>query len=468
MSKPLRLELDRSAKTPLAEQIRKGIGAAIESGVLAPGARLPSWQDLAAQLGVARGTVRSAYARLSSAQLIVASRATGTRVANRPSAAVRQEKAPDPGSFMEMYQELTAGPAVFQMGVPAQDIFPAKLFSRMRTKAVRAEMSAPALYPDPRGELELRREIAAYLALARGITCTPSQIIITGGFSSGLGLALGALSLGRKKVWMEDPGFPFTRHGLELAGLSIEPIPVDAEGIDVGYGFKHAPDAALAVVTPGQQAPLGFTLSLARRSRLLDWAAQQRAWVIEDDYLSELQLKGRATPALASLDRAGRVIHIGSFSKTLTPALRLGFVVAPPALAPRFAEIAACLSPAPGPSLQLATAEFMRDGHYIRHLRRTKRVYAAQADALLKCLRSRCKNVAIAGLAAVLQLPKEASDVAIAREAAAFGLAPTPLSLWYASAASARSGLLLGIATSPQKRIDKYCEQLFAVIDRLT
>lgn len=466
MIKPLQLKLDRSAKTPLAEQIRKGIEAAIESRVLGPGARLPSWQDLAAQLGVARGTVRSAYERLSAAQLIVASRATGTRVADRPSIAVAQEETYDPGSFMEMYREFMAGPAVFQMGVPAQDIFPAKLFSRLRVQAVRAEMSAPALYPDPRGELDLRREIAAYLALARGIECAPSQIIITGGFTSGLGLVLRALGLDGKKAWVEDPGFPFTRRGLELAGLSLAPIPVDAEGLDVGHGLKHAPDAALAVVTPGQQAPLGVTLSLARRARLLDWAVQQRAWVIEDDYLSELQLKGRATPALASLDRAGRVIHIGSFSKTLTPALRLGFVVAPSALAPRLAEVAACLAPAPGPALQLATAEFMREGHYIRHLRRTKRTYAAQGEALLKCLRSHGKNATIAGLAAILQLPDGVSDVSIVREAAAFGLAPAPLSLWYASAASARSGLLLGVATSPQKKIKASCERLFGLVDR--
>ena len=149
MTKPLNLQLDRSAKTPLTEQIRKGITAAIESGVLAPGARLPSWLDLAAQLGVARGTVRSAYEKLSAAQLIVASRATGTHVADRPSIAVRQEEAPDPGSFMEMYQELTAGPAIFQMGVPAQEAIPAKLFARIRSSAVRAELSAPAALSGP-------------------------------------------------------------------------------------------------------------------------------------------------------------------------------------------------------------------------------------------------------------------------------------------------------------------------------
>jgi GntR family transcriptional regulator/MocR family aminotransferase len=321
MTKPLRLELDRTAKTPLAEQIRKGIGAAIESGVLAPGARLPSWQDLAAQLGVARGTVRSAYEKLSSAQLIVASRATGTHVVDRPTFAVRLEEAPDSGSFMEMYLELTAGPAIFQMGVPAHETFPAKLFARIRAHAVRAEMSAPAMYPDPRGEPELRREIAAYLALARGIECAPSQIIVTAGFSGGLGLALRVLGLEQKKVWMEDPGFPFTRHGLELAGLSIEPIPVDADGIDVGYGLKHAPDAALAVVTPGQQAPLGATLSLARRSRLLEWAAQESAWVIEERASAEGT--GYACARLARSCRAGHSHRLFQQDLDPCPAARL-------------------------------------------------------------------------------------------------------------------------------------------------
>jgi GntR family transcriptional regulator / MocR family aminotransferase len=274
-------------------------------------------------------------------------------------------------------------------------------------------------------------------------------------------------SLEGRKVWMEDPGFPFTRRGLEFARLSFAPIAVDGEGIDVEYGLRHAPDAALAVVTPGQHAPLGSTLSLARRLRLLDWAAQERS-VIEDDYLSELQLEGRAAPALASIDRNGRVIHIGSYSKTITPALRLGFLVAPLPLASRFAEVAACLAPAPGPSVQLATAEFMREGHYMRHLRRTKRLYAAQRDALLKCLRPRDKDSVVGGLAVVLRLPDGAPDVSIAKEALMFGLAPSPLSLWYASGISAQSGLLLGIATAPQKHLAASCDRLYAIMDRCT
>jgi GntR family transcriptional regulator / MocR family aminotransferase len=469
MAKQFTLKIDRSAKTPLTEQIRKGIGVAIESGVLAPGVRLPSWQDLAAQLGVARGTVRTAYEKLSAAQLIVASRATGTHVAERPRAIVRKEQPPDPGSFMEMYQEMTRGPAIFQMGVPAAAIFPATLFARIRAHAVRAEAGAAPIYPDPRGEPALRREIAAYLAVARGIECSPSQVIITGGYSSGLGLAFRVLGLEGQKAWTEDPGFPFARRGLELAKLCLAPIPVDESGIDVDYGLRHFPNAKLVVVTPGQQAPLGVTLSLERRLRLLDWATQESAWVIEDDYLSELQLEGRAAPALASLDREERVIHIGTFSKTISPALRLGFLVAPLSLMSRFAEVSACLSPPPGPSVQLATAEFMREGHYLRHLRRAKRAYSAQRDALLKCLNLKVKasSITTAGLAVLLRLPDDAPDTSIAKNVLTFGMAPAPLSVWYARPDSGRSGLLLGIGTAPKTQLAKWCDRLSDVIERV-
>ena len=468
MSKPLNLSLDRTAKLPLTEQIRKGVTAAIEDGVLEPGARLPSWQDLAAQLGVARGTVRTAYEKLAAAQLIEASRATGTRVAQRPRAVVKSEPPPDAGSFMRIYQEMTQGPALFQMGIPATETFPATLFARIRTHAVRAEASAPPLYPDPRGEFELRREIAGYLAVARGITCSPSQVIITGGFSAGLGLALSVLGLAGQTAWIENPGFPWTRKGLELARLSLAPIPVDSDGIDIDHGLRHHPDAKLVLVTPGQQAPLGCTLSLERRLRLLEWAAAQQVWVIEDDYLSELQLAGRAAPALASLDRDGRVIHIGSFSKTISPSVRLGFLIAPVELISRFADVAACLAPAPGPAVQLATAEFMHEGHYIRHLRRTKRAYAAKRRALLDCLQTAAgaDQVAAPGLAVLLKLPRGTSDVAVAREVSAFGMSPAPLSAWYSSPDNAESGLLLGVATAPTRNLARSCDRLFEVIRR--
>lgn len=231
----------------MAEQIRRGITDAIDKGLLVPGARLPSWRDLAAQLGVARGTVRT----------------------------------------------------------------------------VRAEGRAAASYPDPRGELDLRRELAVQLAIARGIECTPSQIIITSGFSGGLGLTLHVLGWEGRTAWVEDPSFPLTRKGLEMARLQLMPVPVDEHGLDVAHGLNAAPDAGLVMVTPGQQAPLGATLSIERRLRLLEWAAAKSAWIIEDDYLSELKLRGRSAPALASLDKQGRVIHFAERStSTRNEAMR--------------------------------------------------------------------------------------------------------------------------------------------------
>lgn len=463
MPKPLPITLDRSARTPLSEQISRAIAAAIDNGVLLPGARLPSWLDLAAQLGVARGTVRAAYEKLADAERIVSSKSDGTTVARRPRKSVKPDAPVAPGSAVEMLQDLS-GQGIFQMGVPAQDCVPAKLLARIRARAVRAELSAVTRTTDPRGELELRREIAAHLAIARGLECAPSQIVITSGFTGGLGLALRVLGLEGRRAWMEDPGYPMTRTGLELARLATVAIPVDENGINVAHGLRQAPDAALTVVTPGQQAPLGPALSPERRVALLDWAAQSGGWIIEDDYLGELQLDGRAAPALASLDRAGRVIHLGSFSKTISPTLRLGFLVAPEPLAARFADVATCLAPAPGPSVQLSTAAFMREGHYIRHLRRTKRFYCERRDALTACLRGWSNDVQVAGLAVMLTLPDKAKDVEIARQALAHGLAPAPLSPWYASPRRAQSGLLLGIATVPERGLEAACKRLFAVI----
>jgi GntR family transcriptional regulator/MocR family aminotransferase len=252
--------------------------------------------------------------------------------------------------------------------------------------------------------------------------------------------------------------------------LSLAPIPVDADGIDIDHGLRHHPDAKLVVVTPGQQAPLGSTLSLERRLRLLEWAAANRVWVIEDDYLSELQLAGRAAPALASLDRDGRVIHIGSFSKTISPTVRLGFLVAPVELISRFAEVAACLAPPPGPAVQLAIAEFMHEGHYMRHLRRTKRAYAAKRQALLGCLQASvdADRLAAPGLAVLLKLPRGTPDLAVAREASAFGMSPSPLSGWYVSPDNAESRLLLGVATAPTRNLAQSCDRLFEMVRRFS
>jgi GntR family transcriptional regulator/MocR family aminotransferase len=467
MNADLQIQLDRTAKLSLAEQIRMSISRAIESGLLAPGTRLPSWQDLAAQLGVARGTVQAAYERLSDAQMIETFRAGAPGAPPPPGGAATKADARLGVCFLGFFEEMNAGPAIFQLGIPAFEGLPEQLFARARSSnLLKTGCLSSLLYPDPRGEFELRREIAGYLAIARNVHCYPEQVFITSGYSSGLGLVLRVLGLEGKKVWMEEPGFMLTRKGLDLARLNIVPVPVDAEGLNVGYGIENAADAALAVVTPGQQAPLGSTLSLRRRLQLLEWAASSDAWIIEDDYLGELQLQGRPAPALASLDEGKRVIHIGSFSKTVSPGLRLGFVVAPNELANEFSEVAATLAPAPSPVVQLATAQFMRDGHYIRRVRRLKRLYSAQRDALCEQLRMRDAEWVNAGLAVLLRLPDGAPDVQIVREAMTIGMAPSPLSAWFATPSWTLPGLLLGVATAPEQHLATSCRRLFEIIDR--
>ena len=463
MASALHITIDRSAKASLAEQIRQGVLAAIRTGALAPGARLPSWITLATQLGVARGTVKSAYERLADEQVVVSSRSGGTKVAPRPTGG-RAVSPLESDAPPMLYHHLLSGPAIFQMGIPASEGFPASLLARLRAQAARAEVGAPAVYPDPRGEILFRREIAAHVALARGLECRPSQIFITAGFAGALGMTLNVLGVEGRHAWMESPGFFQSRKALELAGLVPIPVPVDKDGIDVAYGMHKAPDAAIALVTPGQQAPLGATLSLARRLELIKWAASRSAWIIEDDYLGELQLHRRAAPALASIDRSGRVIHIGSFSKTISPALRLGFIVAPVTLVERFQQAALCFGSAPGPAVQRAIAQFMREGHYMRHLRRSKRIYSARSEALQAAMERKGYRVHIGGLAAVVRLPVGVSDVDVARNALAQGMAPSPLSQWFSPGTQAEPGLLLGVATVSDAQISSACEQLHRLI----
>lgn len=466
MYQQLKINLDRKLKTPLAEQIRLGIEQAIISGTLQLGDRLPSWIDLASQLGVSRGTVKVAYERLADGQFIIASRSQGTRVAYQAVKPIATQEGHKNSSFTQMYLDMTSIHGIFQLGVPSKEIFPAKLFSKIRSSSVRNESSGWPSYPDARGEYGLRREIAAYLALSRGIQCTPDQVFITSGFSGGLGLTLHVLGLSGKKAWVEDPGFPFSKHALEVGRMQTCPIPVDKDGIDVEFAIKNVPDASLALVTPGQQAPLGMSLSLARRLKLLDWANQNESWIIEDDYLGELQLDGRAAPALFSLDTAGRVIHLGSFSKTISPKLRIGFAVVSFHMINHFAETTATLAPAPSPSLQHSIQEFMHEGHFLRHLRRTKRTYNAQRDELIKCLKSFNLQTYTAGLSVLINLPSSLSDQKIANEALAFNLAPSPLSLWYQDSKNAVSGLMLGVATSPISKVNQSCEKLVEIIEQ--
>jgi GntR family transcriptional regulator/MocR family aminotransferase len=459
MAAGLRIRLDRKGSASLTEQISQTIRAAILEGRLEPGARLPSWRDLAVQLGVARGTVRVAYERLADEMLVTTSGPAGTHVTPRPPrVSIASDHADGQRSFPSSILP-------FQMGVPAYDAFPFKLWGRVLARAARAEAAAPG-YPDPRGATELRTQLAGYLALARGIRCTPEQIVITRGFRDGLNLAIRTLAVAGREAWMEDPGFSVTRSGLALAGMRPVPVRVDSQGLDVRHGLAAAPDAALAVVTAGQQAPLGVALADGRRHALLRWATRAGSWVIEDDYLSELQLLGRAAPALVSMDPAGRVIYAGTFSKTMSPSLNLGFIVVPKPLVARFAEVVRCLAPANNAMMQLAAAEFLRDGHYLRHLRRMKRLYAARRHSLERCLAGMPGVDGTAGLAVLIRLPRGSDDVAIVDDAMARGLAPASLSSYYAREDERNPGLLLCVTNVDEASVQRSCDRLRSIVAR--
>lgn len=460
----LSIQVDRATAVPIGDQIHASLRQAIVDGRLAPGQRLPSGRDLAAQLGVARGTIRVAYDRLIAENLVFGAGPAGTRVCARLPVGRADEAAPLDGPLAGFTRPYSSVPLPFQMGVPAHDAFPAKLWARMRTRAVRADAIAYTAYADPRGEPALRAQIASHLAVSRRMHCHPDQLIVTSGYRQGLMLALTALRVHGRKAWLEEPGYPLGRRALELTGAEIEPVPVDAEGLRVEDGIASAPDALLALVTPGQHAPLGVSLSPARRQALLDWAASSGAWIIEDDYLGELQLDGRAAPALAAGEGAERVIHIGAFSKTISPALGLGFVVAPRSVAERLVEVSAVLAPAPNRTTQLAVTEFLADGHFLRHLRQMKALYAERRSLALAHVSEFLPGTLAAGLGVIAPLPQTADDSVVVAIARAHGLAPSALSAWFLRRSHAQRGLLLSATNLRPDNIEVACATLARIV----
>lgn len=464
-SGPFSLTLNREARSGLSEQIRREITQAIRDGRLPPGARMPSCRDLAVQLGVARGTVRSAYDILADSQLLLAKGAAGTFVTPFPPAATPPAVSSTPLPLPAIASDFDAPPLTFQMGVPASDAFPVNVWSRILQRHARAMVSYPASYPDPCGSLALRQALVAYLAMARGINCHTEQVIITNGYAGALGLICLAMAFRGSQAWVEEPGYLLACQVAGLMGVEPVPVTVDEQGMRVSDGMARAPEASFALVTAGQQAPLGITLSLARRRELLAWAEQHQRWIIDDDYLGELQLGSRAAPALASLDNHGRVIHIGTFSKTLSPALRLGFVVVPPSLVTRFATVAAAMLPASSFVLQNAVAEFLREGHFLRHLRRMKRIYAERLENMLQALTPWFPDLQRGALAIVVRLPAGVDDRAIAQAAQARGMAPSPLSVWYQRDDQRQAGLLLGVTNMPRDGFAPCAQRLRQLVD---
>jgi GntR family transcriptional regulator / MocR family aminotransferase len=478
----LRLRLERRAEAPFYRQIYARIRAAILDGTLPPGTRLPSWNALAEELGVARGTVRAAYEWLAGEGYIIGEGAAGTRVHRGLRGEALRPPSPEPRPAVNRRDRLRraapepmptlwgAVPKPFQVGMPAVDAFPRGLWSRLVARQARNLAPAAMTYPDPAGYPPLRAAIARYLAIARGVVATPEQIFITAGYTGALDLVTRALLRQGDAVWIEDPGYPRTRAALALAGASPVPIAVDGEGLVVERGIAAAPRAQLAIVTASHQAPLGMALSLPRRLALLDWAARGGGWIVEDDYYGEFQLRGQPVPALKSLDRNERVLYVGTFSKVLMPSLRLGYVVGPVSLLPLLDRIAAYLAPSQGLIAQAAVADFMVQGHFARHIRRMRRLYAERRAALVKALAARFGDaweigLQESGMHLLARLPQGSDDVVLVERAAAAGLGPVALSPWAVRAPCA-PGLLLSFANIPAERaadeVDRLAKALAA------
>ncbi len=462
------IELDRKAGAPVYRQLYRSIRDAILDGRLRPGARLPSARSLASLLGVARGTVDLAYGHLAAEGYVIGRGAAGTVV--DPDLDLAALAAPPPPTGPIGTAPLVSMSLLpFQMGLPALDCFPRKAWARLATRAARVLSSGRLAYRPTAGEPGLRHEIARYLGIARGIACHADEILVTAGFQGALGLIARALLRPGDPVWLENPGWPLGRAALAMVGARLVGVPVDESGMVIEAGKALAPDARLALVTPSQQFPTGVALSLARRLALLDWAASAGSWIVEDDYDSEFRYSGRPLPPLGSLDRRGRVLYVGTFSKVLFPGLRLAYLVAPPDLAGRLHEVAELLQPGPPASVQDCVAAFMAEGHFARHIRRMRALYGERRGALAAALEAACGDrLSIVrragGMHLMTRLPEGADDEAVAARAEAAGLAVLPLSRCAVSHPAA-PGLLLGFTNILPGAAPREAARLAAVLE---
>ncbi|NKI73688.1 PLP-dependent aminotransferase family protein [Dickeya sp. CFBP 2040] len=435
--------------TPLNQQLYQRIRDAIASGQLRPGERVPSVRSLASELNLARGTVEAAYQRLTSEGYLLPRGPAGTIVSpglanltpsHAPVAPASSRPPPEPDS-----------PATlpFQLGLPALDAFPRTTWNRLVGQRLRTLAGNALAYPDPQGYLPLRRAIAAYLGVSRGIACSEQQIFITAGYHCSLDLICRTLFKPDDLGWYEDPGYPLARRFLLHAGMQLAPVSVDEDGLDVAAGEQYAGHARFAVVTPTHQSPLGVALSLPRRLALLAWAARREAWVIEDDYDSEFRYHGRPLPALKSLDNDERVIYTGTFSKVFFPGLRLAYLVVPQAQIPVFQQTAQILHSNGFILAQATTADFMEQGHFARHIRKMRTLYAERRRYLQEAITALAGNrvnlhASAGGMHLLARLALEGQhDRDIAAQAITAGLSVQALSQWRQRANSA-GGLLLG------------------------
>ncbi|KQW26967.1 transcriptional regulator [Rhizobium sp. Root274] len=448
MAKNNRTNSDWSANTPLLPAqgprrlaLYRSLRGLIESGQMRPGDKLPTTRDVAKRFGVSRGAAVAAYEMLVADGFAEARVGAGTYVAE----AVPLLQAPPAPRPVEI--EEARAPLPGALGCSTADGTTLRIFRMLMNRHLTQPSARHFHYNDPAGSLALRVEVAAYLKAARGVTCEPDQIIMTAGTQQGLDLTVRALLKPGDPVWIEDPCYVAARDVFEAAGLNITAVPVDAEGIDVAAGMAARPDAKAVYVTPSHQYPLGVTLSMARRLALIDWAREAGAYIIEDDYDSEFRFAGPPLSALQGIDGEGRAIYLGTFSKTLLPGFRIGYLVVPRPLRERLLTIRRLTDRFPSTLAEDALTEFLRDGHFSAHIKRARKRVKAARDALVEALDCQRLNITIPeqGLHLVAELSADEDDVALAAEARAVGFGVKALSPLYAGPTD-RRGLVVGFS----------------------
>ncbi len=367
---------------PLYQRIARQLKSAIERGELTPGSRLPASRVYAQEQGVSRATIENAWGELV-AQGVARAAWAGGDLCQRAA-----QPAPAGAGTASATGRADGAAAVSVWGLPALDLFPRGQWARVMGRRLRTQSRFDLAPGDPGGDPLLRQAIVDYLRLSRSIDCQPDQVLITGSYAASMNLILRTLAQPGQHMWMEDPGYPFIRPVVEAGQLAVDAIPVDDEGMDVGWGQRHHPQARFALLTPAHQSPLGVALSLPRRRQLLAWAAERDAWIIEDDYDSEFRYHGKPLPPLKSLDAPQRVIYAGTFSKSMFPALRTAWLVVPTPLVARFhqtAERQSCTVPT---LWQQTLADFIQQGHFWRHLKKMRASYSQRRQWLESALQA--------------------------------------------------------------------------------
>lgn len=472
----------RDDDTPAYRWLYDALRGEILTGRLRPGAKLPGTRDLAAQYGLARGTIVSAFELLESEGYVDGSVGSGTYVSHvLPDdllKAARHPRAQAPAQvkarrrvsgYASRLPELTPfdtrRPRAFRTDLPALDLFPTTLWAQIASRRLR-RLSMPLLLgSEPLGYRPLRDAIADYLATSRGVKCDAEQIAVVSGVQDALDLVARVLLDPGDRVCIEDPGYQSAAGVFESVGAKICAVALDEQGMKV----PRTRDARLAYITPAHQFPLGMTMSLARRLELLEWARSTGALIFEDDYDSEYRYSGRPVPSLQGLDAAGQVLFCGTFNKVLFPSLRLAYLVVPPDLVQPFAA-AISITRRHAPLLdQAVLCDFIAEGHFGRHLRRMRRIYAERLSVLMESARERLEGLVEisdveAGLQTVAWLANGIDAETAATAAAARDLEVTPLSR-YSRRPMAREGLKLGFAAVDGREIRRGVRELAAALE---